>query len=102
PAASSGFTDQLEPTTGNGGAVSYVTTSVNAHLSVSSSGAISVVGGPLNVASYTVSGTDSDPDGDTGTWTYTLTVSAGTITQGAPTSATTTPAASSGFTDQLE
>jgi hypothetical protein len=75
----SSYSDQLA-VTGASGAVTYVVTSSNTHLKVTSSGAITTVGGPLAVGTYTVSGTDSDALGDTGTWTYTLTVTKGTIT----------------------
>src|ERR1039458_9043030 len=104
PAASSSFTDQLE-TSGGTGAVSFATTSASSPpgLVVSSSGAVSTTG-TLSARTYTISGTDADADtyGDTGTWDYSLTVSAAPITQSAPTSSNTTPAASSSFTDQLE
>ncbi len=99
---SSTFTAQLEPTTENGSPVTYVTTTPNAHLSVSSSGAVSTVSGPLAAGSYPVSGTDSDALGDTGTWSYTLTVTGVTITQTAPTTGSTTTTGSSTFTAQLE
>ena len=97
----SGFGDQLA-VSGSSGAVTYVVTSSNTHLKVSSSGAITTVGGPLAVGTYTVSGTDSDAFGDTGTWTYTLTVTKGTITQIAPFGQSKTVAnTGSGFSDQL-
>jgi hypothetical protein len=101
-AASSSFTDQLE-TSGGTGAVSFATTSASSPpgLLVSSSGAVSTTG-TLSAHTYTISGTDSDGYGDTGSWGYTLTVSATAITQSAPTTNSTTPAASSAFTDQLE
>jgi hypothetical protein len=96
---SSAFTSQLA-TTGSG-TVSFVTTSVACGVVVSSSGAITTTGS-LHTGSCTVSGTDSDTNGDTaGTWTYTLTITSVTITQNAPTSGTTTTAASSAFTTQL-
>ena len=75
----SAFGDQLA-VTGSSGPVTYVVTSSNSHLKVTGSGAITTVGGPLAVGTYTVSGTDSDTFADTGTWTYTLTVTKGTIT----------------------
>ena len=99
PGNSTGFTDQLA-TTGQTGPVTFVTTVPAAGIAVSASGAISV-STQLNAGAYTVSGTDSDTSGDTGTWSYTLTVAGGTITQGAPTSGSTTPGNSTGFTDQL-
>jgi hypothetical protein len=67
---------------------------------VSGSGGIST-SGILQAGSCTISGTDSDAFGDTGTWTYTLTIDPVTITQGAPTSGTTTTTGSSSFADQL-
>ncbi|HEY5272041.1 MAG TPA: HD domain-containing phosphohydrolase [Acidimicrobiales bacterium] len=97
---SAGFTDQLA-TSGQNGAVSFVTTSANAYLVVSSAGAITTAGGILAAGSYTVSGTDGDAYGDSGTWTYTLTVSAVAIGQSAPTTRTATTTNSAGFTDQL-
>jgi hypothetical protein len=71
-ASSNTFTDQLV-TSGQNGTVSFVTTTPNANLAVSSLGVITT-SGILTPGSYTVSGTDSDGYGDTGTWTYTLTV----------------------------
>jgi hypothetical protein len=97
---SAGFTAQLA-TNDTTGAVSYVTTVTNAHLSVSSSGAITIAGGILDAGSYTVSGTDSDVYGDTGTWSYTLTVTAVAISQVAPTTGSVSTTNSAGFTDQL-
>lgn len=73
-----GFIDHLDVARARG-AVTYVVTSTNSHLQVSSSGTITTVGGPLAVGTYSVAGTDSDVLGDTGTWTYTLTVVKGTI-----------------------
>ncbi len=99
PGNSTGFTDQLA-TTGQTGPVTFKTTTSATGIAVSASGAISV-STQLNAGAYTVSGTDSDTSGDTGTWSYTLTVAGGTITQGAPTSGSTTPGNSTGFTDQL-
>ena len=96
---SASFTDQLA-TSGQSGAVSFVTTSANAHMSVSSSGAITT-SGTLATGSYAVSGTDSDASGATGTWSYTLTVTAVAISQGAPTTASVSTTKSASFTDQL-
>jgi len=101
------FSDQLEPTTNAGGAVTYVTTAPSASLSVSSSGVVTPVGAPLAAGPYTVSGTDSDTLGDTGTWSFTLTVSSSnspppppvTLKQAAPTTGTTTTTASATFQD---
>jgi hypothetical protein len=98
--ASSGFTRQLT-TTGQAGPVSYVTTSSACGVAVSSSGAVST-SGTLPAGTCTVSGSDSDTFGDSGTWRFTLTVTPVSITQKAPKSGTTTKAASSAFTSQLE
>lgn len=97
---STGFTNQLA-TSGNVGAVTFVTTTSNAHVIVSASGALTVSGGPLVVGTYSVSGTDSDSLGNVGTWGYTLTVTPATITQGAPTAGTVNTTGSSSFTSQL-
>jgi hypothetical protein len=99
--ASSTFTDQLNPTSQDGSPVAYVTVVTNASLNISSSGKITVVGGPLKVGIYAVSGTDSDALGETGIWSYTLTVTKGLITQSAPTTGTITSTGSAGFTSQL-
>ena len=109
--ASSSFTDQLSPTTTFGAnAVSYVTGVANSNLLVSSSGAVSTVGGPLAAGPYAVSGTDSDSFGDTGTWSYTLTVTSpvvvpppppGALKQSPPTSGVTTTANSANYTNTL-
>jgi trimeric autotransporter adhesin len=106
--ASSAFTGQLA-TTGSG-TVSFATTPATAcGVAVSSSGAITTTGS-LAASTCTVSGTDSDTHGDTaGTWTYTLTINSvtvtptpsTTITQGAPMTGWTTPAASAAFKAHL-
>jgi uncharacterized repeat protein (TIGR02543 family) len=98
-AGSAGFTYQLV-VTGNTSAVTFTTTP-NANLSVSSSGAISVIGGPLAVTNYTVSGTDADADSDTGSWTYTLTVTPDVITQASPTSGSVSTTGSAAFSTTL-
>jgi hypothetical protein len=101
PNSGSSFADQLA-VSGSSGTVTYTVTSSNSHLHVSGSGAITTVGGPLGVNSYTVSGTDIDSIGDTGTWTYTLYVTKGTLTQVAPFSkSVTAPNSGSSFGDQL-
>ena len=69
---SSTFTGQLA-TTGNAGAVTFVTTVPSTDITVSPSGLVTT-SGVLPAGAYTVSGTDSDTSGDTGTWAYTLTV----------------------------
>lgn len=108
-AGSSTFTDQLQPTTLNSSAVTYVTSASSTGLSVSSTGAVSTTG-LLAPGPYTVSGTDSDTLGDTGVWSYTLTVtspsggpppSMTTLVQTSPTSSTTTTDNSSAFTGSL-
>ena len=58
---------------GSQGAVTYTTTTSNAKLSASSSGALSAPN-TTPPGTYTVSGTDVDTGGDSGTWTFTLTV----------------------------
>ena len=70
-------------------------------MKVSASGKVTT-SGALSVNTYVASGTDSDGHGDAGTWTYSLHVTPVTITQAAPTSGTTSPTASSGFTGQLQ
>src|ERR1017187_1525886 len=82
---SAAFTATLEATSGNVGAVTYVTNVTSPGLTVLGNGDVSTTG-TLAAGPYTVSGTDSDLSGDTGSWAYTLTVSANTIVQGAPTS----------------
>jgi outer membrane protein OmpA-like peptidoglycan-associated protein len=98
--ASNVFTSQLDPTTDNGSAIAFTTTTANANVHVSSSGAISTVGGLLAATTYTVSGTDVDTLGDTGNWSYTLTVSASgvTLNQTSSTSGVTTTSNSAIFT----
>jgi major membrane immunogen (membrane-anchored lipoprotein) len=100
PLASNSFTSHLEVTGDDGAGVTFVTTSGSSGLTVSTGGLIETTG-TLDEDSYTASGTDVDGSGDTGTWSYSLTVSATAITQGAPTTGSTMPAASSGFTDTL-
>ena len=94
---SSSFTDHLA-VTGNSGAVTYAETGGSASLTVSPSGKVATIGA-LAPGPYTATGTTSDANGDSGTFTYTLTV--GTITQGAPTTGSSTVAASSTFSAQL-
>jgi len=97
--ASSGFEDQLA-TSNNNGTVNFTQSSGTPAVTVSSAGVVST-SGTLGVGTYTASGSDTDSLGDTGNWSFTLTVSPGAISQSAPTSNSTTPAASSGFTQQL-
>jgi len=98
-AGSSRFTDQLA-TTGQHGAVSFVTTSTPAcGVAVSPAGVVTAIG-RLHVGSCTVSGTDSDTARGRGTWTYTLAIVSVSIIQREPkTGRTTTHSAS--FTDHL-
>jgi Kelch motif protein len=81
------------------GGVGYVTTSRWCGLAVSPAGVITIRG-HLPSGGCTVSGTDSGA-GAAGTWTYTLTVGVVTITQVKPVAATTTAAASAGFTGRF-
>jgi hypothetical protein len=98
PGASAGFSAHLA-TTGQHGWTRYVTTSKGCGLAVSSSGEITTTG-RLRTGRCTVSGTDSDTGAtaDSGTWTYTLTIGSVVIFQRGPKAATTTAAASAGFT----
>ena len=100
--ASSGpsFNDQLE-VIGASETVNYVVTSPNAHLNVTSGGAVSTVGGPLAVGVYTASGTESDAFGDTGTWTYSLAVSKSSLVCGGPHDRKVKSSGWGGFNDQL-
>ena len=102
PAKSASFTNTLA-TTGNTGAVTFVTTSAPpgsaGGIRVSSSGVVTTTGA-LSAGTYKASGTDSDSSGDTGIWSFSLTVSATAITQLPPTSGTTTTGKA--FTGQLK
>ncbi|MGA7834586.1 MAG: InlB B-repeat-containing protein [Acidimicrobiales bacterium] len=102
-ADSTSFTANLNPTTENGVAVAYAqgASGQSPDLTITSAGTVSVVGGPLAVDSYTISGTTSDSLNDAGTWTYTLTVTGGTITQTSPTTGTVDVASSTAFSGQL-
>ena len=73
------FNDQLH-VSGSRSPVTYVVTTANPNLHVTSSGLVTTVAGPLAVGAYFVAGTDSDTLGDVGTWSYTLTVAERTIT----------------------
>ena len=101
-AKSGSFTDTLT-TTGNTGAVTFVTTSTPpgsaGGVKVSSSGVVTTTGA-LPAGTYKASGTDSDSSGDTGTWTFSLTVSATAITQIGPTTGSTKTGKA--FTGQLK
>ena len=71
-AVSSTFSEQLS-IGANLGAVTYVQTSGNANLLVSSAGLVTTTGA-LAVGSYKATGTVSDPTGDVGTFSFTLSV----------------------------
>jgi hypothetical protein len=102
PGASAGFTAHLN-TTGQHGWTRYVTTSKGCGVVVSSSGTITTTG-RLSARRCTVSGTDSDTGAtaDAGTWSYTLTIAAVFIPQVGLQFATTTTAASAGFTAHFQ
>jgi len=68
------FTDQLN--TNDSNAVTFLTTSPNASLNVSSSGQVTTVGSFPSNGAYTVSGTDSDTNSGTGVWSYTMDIGA--------------------------
>ena len=96
---SAGFSDQLNGV-GSYGVVTYSTSSSsNACLTVSSSGAVAV-SCMLSVGTYAASGTATDAYGDSGSWSYTLTVKDGGFTVG-PYTGSTTVDNSLAFTDQL-
>ena len=95
-AQSTTFSPSPITTTGNVGAVTFVTTTSSSALSVSTGGVITTTGA-LSATTYTVSGTDGDSDGDTGIWTYSLTVNTDAITQTSLFTATTTTSASGTF-----
>lgn len=97
--ASYAFTDQLAATGGTA-PYTFVATGGSSSLVVSPSGAVTTQG-TLAPGSYTFSGMITDSVFATGTWSYTLTVTTGTITQGSPTSGTTSSTNSGAFTDQL-
>ena len=81
-------------------ATSYVVTVPNANLSVTSGGYVTT-NGTLSLGTYQVAGTDSDLTSDTGGWTFSLSVTAVTIAQSAPTSASVTTTQSSASHTQL-
>ena len=72
PIQSGEFSDRLKVVGANGD-VTYVVTSANSKLQVTSDGEITT-NGPLAVGTYTVSGTDSNGANESGVWSYTLTV----------------------------
>ena len=91
------FAAQLK-VSGSVGAVTYSQSAGAPQLNVSSSGSVSA---PANLpaGTYKATGAARDILGDTGTWSLTLTVTAGKLTQLAPTSEKTTTRKA--FTDQL-
>ncbi|HTZ09225.1 MAG TPA: putative Ig domain-containing protein [Acidimicrobiales bacterium] len=96
---SASFTSQLTATPANG-TISYTVTSPSSALAVSGSGHVTTTGS-LAAGTYTASGTDADTARDSGAWSFSLTVSAGTLAQAAPTSASVVSTSSAGFTDHL-
>ena len=74
PIQSGEFSDRLKVVGANAD-VTYVVTSANSNLYVTSDGEIYTTDGPLAVGTYTVSGTDSKGANESGVWSYTLTVS---------------------------
>jgi hypothetical protein len=82
---SAAFTDHLN-TTGNIGKRSFVKTGGGTGLKVSFGGQITTTG-TLAAGTYKATGTVTDAFGDAGIFTYTLTVTAVTISQTAPTAA---------------
>ena len=73
PIQSGEFSDRLKVVGANAD-VTYVVTSANSNLYVTSDGEIYTTDGPLAVGTYTVSGTDSKGANESGVWSYTLTV----------------------------
>src|ERR1017187_8373781 len=92
------FSGQLE-VSGSHGTVTFTESTGGPNLTVSSSGKISAAA-TLVAGTYRATGTVKDTSGDTGTWSFALTVGATTITQIAPTTATTTPGKA--FSGQLK
>ncbi|HUY67405.1 MAG TPA: hypothetical protein VMV06_11345, partial [Acidimicrobiales bacterium] len=94
--ATSGFTRQLV-TSGNTNTVTFTQSTGAPQLTVSSAGIVST-SGPLAAGAYTATGNMTDlPGVDSGAYTYTLNVTAGAITQIAPTAASVTTTGSSAF-----
>ena len=73
PIQSGEFSDRLKVVGANAD-VTYVVTSANSNLYVTSDGEIYTTDGPLAVGTYSVSGTDSNSANESGVWSYTLTV----------------------------
>ena len=82
------FTAQLN-VSGSHGTVTYTQSAGAPYLKVSSSGAVSVPV-TLPVGTYRAAGSVRDTVGDSGTWSFTLTVTANSLRQTGPTTATTT------------
>ena len=99
PATSSAFSAQLT-TTNNVGAVTYAQMTGGPQLLVSASGLVTT-NGTLSVGSYPTTGTTADTGLNTGVFSFTLTVTAGAISQTAPTAGSVAASASASFTDQL-
>lgn len=90
PFTSTAWTDTITATGDQGTGVTYSQTgSDSACLNVDTSGDLTV-SCALAVGFWTVSGNTSDPLGDSGSFSYTLHVTAGVLTQVAPTSDTVT------------
>src|ERR1700677_3348663 len=102
-AGSTSFHQQLTQTDTDGGTVAYVQggTGQSPDLTITGDVLVKVVGGPLHVRSYAISGTSSDGFENSGNWSYSLSVTADTIVQGTPTSGSTNTASSTAFSSTL-
>src|ERR1700691_832968 len=69
-AGSTNFSQQLTQTDTDGGTVAYVQggTGQSPDLTITGGGLVSVVGGPLPVGNYAISGTSSDDFENSGNW----------------------------------
>ena len=99
PASSATFTNQLTAT-GGSGALAFTQSAGLPSLVVSPTGLVTTSGTLAN-GSYVVRGIVSDASGDQGNYFFNLVVSASTLTQSSPTTATVTPSASASFTSQI-
>ena len=99
PAASATFTNQLTAT-GGSGPLSFTQTTGAPSLVVSPTGLVTTSGTLAN-GSYVVRGVVSDAAGDQGNYFFNLVVSASTLTQSSPTTATIVPSASATYTSQI-
>ena len=98
--ATSSWTRQLVPS-GNTNPVTFTPVTGPPQLLVSGGGLVST-SGALAAGAYTATGNMSDTPGtDIGAYTYTLNVTAGVITQIAPTTGSVSTAGSSAFSTQL-